>query len=207
MRTRTKICGITRTEDALAACAHGADALGFVFYEPSPRNIAPSEAAKIIAQLPAFVSAVGLFVNAEKAFIEQVLAEVPLDVLQFHGDESPQFCDSLQHRYIKAIRTKDSATVAAALANYSSASALLFDTYVPGVAGGTGEKFDWQLFPQQTSIPCILAGGLDPDNVASAIQQTTPYAVDVSGGVESAKGIKDPQLIQSFIRGVNGVEI
>lgn len=208
MRTRVKICGITRLEDALAACAAGADALGFVFYDPSPRNIEFAEAAKIIRKLPTFVSTVGLFVDAEAEKIEKALEQVPLNTLQFHGEESPAFCQSFGHPYIKAIRTKDEATVVRALADYQQASALLFDTYVPGVAGGTGEKFDWQLFPKSShSQVCILAGGLTPQNVVQAIEQTQPYAVDVSGGVEQSKGIKDPQLIQEFISGVNSVEL
>jgi len=207
MRTRVKICGITKLEDAQAACEAGADALGFVFVPASPRYIEPSLAAEIIAQLPAFVSSVGLFVNAPEAEVSDVLSLVPLDYCQYHGDESQDYCDSLGHPYIKAIRVRDLATVEAALSDYHSAAALLFDAYVPGLAGGTGESFDWQLFPKQAGRPCILAGGLSVDNVASAVQQVRPFAVDVSGGVERAKGSKDRLLIQRFINGVNSVNV
>lgn len=202
MRTRVKICGITRLEDALVAAQAGADALGFVFYAPSPRNIEPAAAADIIRQLPAYITSVGLFVNAEPAFIEAVLRIVPLDLLQFHGDETEADCVRYGRPYTKAIRMRDDIDVVAAARTYHSSCGLLLDTFVAGTAGGTGETFDWNRIPPHLSKPIILAGGLTPRNVAQAIAQVKPWAVDVSGGVEQAKGIKNPQLITAFMQGV-----
>ena len=210
MRVRVKVCGITRLEDALAAIGHGADAIGLVFYEPSARNVSISQAVEIANNIPAFVSVVGLFVNAEASFVQQVLSEVKLDLLQFHGDENPAYCTQYQRPYIKAIRVKPDTNLLQCANDFSSAKGLLLDTYTEGVAGGTGHVFDWSLIPQQLINmqlglfpPVILAGGLTPSNVAQAIKQVRPYAVDVSGGVESAKGIKDIAKMAAFMQQVN----
>lgn len=197
---RIKICGITRIEDALAAVAAGADALGFVFYAKSPRAVTPAQARAIIAALPPFVTTVGLFVDIPRAELKQLLAEVPLDLLQFHGDETPEDCAGYGRPYLKALRVRPGDDVAAAIALYPEASGVLLDTYVPGTPGGTGEAFDWSLVPRNAAKPVILAGGLTSENVAEAVRQVRPYAVDVSGGVEASKGIKDPAKIQAFIQ-------
>jgi len=202
VRTRVKICGITRLEDARDAISAGADALGFVFYPPSPRNISPAQAAAIVRELPAFICTVGLFVDADPAFVETVLRAVPLDLLQFHGDEPEAACNRYGRPYIKAIRMRDDIDLAQMAQNYHSSRGLLLDTYVAGQAGGTGQTFDWNRIPRSLSRPVILAGGLNPQNVSQAITQVKPWAVDVSGGVEQAKGIKDPQLITAFMQGV-----
>ncbi|WP_434987502.1 phosphoribosylanthranilate isomerase [Pseudomonas protegens] len=199
---RSKICGITRIEDALAAVAAGADAIGLVFYAKSPRAVNVQQARAIIAALPPFVTSVGLFVNASRCELGEILDAVPLDLLQFHGDESAADCEGYHRPYIKALRVKAGDDIAAACLAYPRASGILLDTYVEGVPGGTGEAFDWSLVPQGLSKPIILAGGLTPDNVAAAIARVRPYAVDVSGGVEQGKGIKDPAKIQAFMQAV-----
>lgn len=197
---RIKICGITRIEDALAAVSAGADAIGFVFYAKSPRAVTPEQAAAIIAALPPFVTTVGLFVDMPRTELKQLLEVVPLDLLQFHGDESPADCAGYGRPYIKALRVKPGDEVAAAISRYPDASGVLLDTYVAGTPGGTGEAFDWSLVPRNAAKPVILAGGLTPENVGEAVRQVRPYAVDVSGGVEAAKGIKDAAKIQAFIQ-------
>jgi phosphoribosylanthranilate isomerase len=199
---RSKICGITRIEDALSAAEAGADAIGLVFYAKSPRAVSVQQARAIIAALPPFVTTVGLFVDASRQELDKILAAVPLDLLQFHGDESPAFCEALQRPYIKALRVKPGDDLAAQVAAYGQASGVLLDTYVPGIPGGTGEAFDWSLVPQGLNKPIILAGGLVAENVAAAIRQVQPYAVDVSGGVEAGKGIKDAEKIRAFMRAV-----
>ncbi|BAP46280.1 N-(5'-phosphoribosyl)anthranilate isomerase [Pseudomonas sp. StFLB209] len=199
---RSKICGITRLEDALAAVEAGADALGFVFYAPSPRAVSVQQARAIIAGLPPFVTTVGLFVNASSCELNETLDALPLDLLQFHGDESPEACDGYHRPFIKALRVKPGDDIAAACRAYGKASGILLDAYVPGVPGGTGERFDWSLIPGDLSKPIILAGGLDAGNVAQAIAQVRPYAVDVSGGVERSKGIKDHDKVRAFMRAV-----
>jgi len=199
---RSKICGITRIEDALAAARAGVDAIGLVFYSKSPRAVTAVQAKAIIAALPPFVTTVGLFVDATDAELTEILAAVPLDVLQFHGDESPEFCSGYGRPYLKALRVKPGDDVAAAMARYAEAAGILLDTYVEGVPGGTGEAFDWSLVPRDSSQPIILAGGLDAENVAAAIAQVRPYGVDVSGGVEQSKGIKDAGKIHAFVRAV-----
>lgn len=199
---RSKICGITRIEDALSAAEAGADAIGLVFYAKSPRAVSVQQARAIIAALPPFVTTVGLFVDASRQELDEILAAVPLDLLQFHGDESPAFCEALQRPYIKALRVKPGDDLAARVAAYGQASGVLLDTYVPGIPGGTGEAFDWSLVPQGLNKPIILAGGLVAENVAAAIRQVRPYAVDVSGGVEAGKGIKDAEKIRAFMRAV-----
>ncbi|MBD2836709.1 phosphoribosylanthranilate isomerase [Pseudomonas sp. JM0905a] len=201
---RIKICGITRIEDALAAIAAGADAIGFVFYAKSPRAVTPAQVRAIIAALPPFVTTVGLFVDMPRAELTQLLTEVPLDLLQFHGDEGPADCAGYGRPYIKALRVKPGDDVAAAISRYPEASGILLDTYVPGTPGGTGEAFDWSLVPRDAAKPLILAGGLTPENVGDAVRQVRPYAVDVSGGVEASKGIKDAAKIQAFIQQARG---
>lgn len=201
---RSKICGITRVEDALAAAAAGADAIGLVFYAKSPRAVSVAQAQQIIAALPPFVTTVGLFVDMPRAELQQILAQVPLDLLQFHGDESAEQCEGYGRPYIKALRVKAGDDIAAQMARYPSASGVLLDTFVEGIPGGTGLAFDWSLVPVGLPKPVILAGGLTPDNVAAAIAQVRPYAVDISGGVESAKGIKDADKVRAFIRAARG---
>ncbi|UUD64945.1 phosphoribosylanthranilate isomerase [Pseudomonas seleniipraecipitans] len=203
---RCKICGITRLEDALAAVAAGADAIGLVFYARSPRSVSIEQARSIVAGLPPFVTTVGLFVDMPQAEIEQVLAAVPLDLLQFHGDESAADCDALKRPYIKALRVRAQDDVTALVDAYPDARAVLLDTFVDGVPGGTGQAFDWALVPARLGKPVILAGGLTLENVAAAIAQVQPYAVDVSGGVELAKGIKDAAKVKDFVRAVRTVE-
>ncbi|HEK1686269.1 TPA: phosphoribosylanthranilate isomerase [Pseudomonas putida] len=199
---RTKICGITRIEDALAAVEAGADAIGFVFYAKSPRAVDVRQARAIIEQLPPFVTTVGLFVNASRCELNEILEVVPLDLLQFHGDETPADCEGYHRPWIKALRVRSGDDLEAACQQYSGACGILLDTYVAGVPGGTGEAFDWSLVPARLSKPIILAGGLSADNVGQAIAQVNPYAVDVSGGVEQAKGIKDASKIEAFMRAV-----
>ncbi|WP_130907718.1 MULTISPECIES: phosphoribosylanthranilate isomerase [unclassified Pseudomonas] len=201
---RSKICGITRIEDALAAVEAGADAIGFVFYAKSPRAVTLEQARSIIKALPPFVTTVGLFVDASHAELAEILDAVPLDLLQFHGDETAAQCEGWRHPYIKALRVKAGDDIAVACDAYPSASGILLDAYVEGIPGGTGEAFDWSLIPQALSKPIILAGGLTPDNVAEAVARVRPYAVDVSGGVEASKGIKDHAKIHAFIKAVAG---
>ena len=201
MRTRVKICGITRVADALAAAEAGADAIGLVFYADSPRAVTEAQAAKIVAALPPWVSSVGLFVSAPRREIDAVLTQVRLDYLQFHGDEAPDVCD-LGMPYIKAVRMREGVDVSAAATRYRAARALLLDTYDANIAGGTGQTFDWTRIPRDVAKPIILAGGLTPQNVAQAIRTARPYGVDVSGGVEVTKGIKDKTRIMAFMRAV-----
>lgn len=202
-RIRIKICGITRNEDARAAVAAGADALGFVFYRPSPRFVEPATAAAIVRSLPPFVSSVGLFVNPAAADVRAVLAAVPLTLLQFHGEETDAFCAQFGLPWLKALAVKPARDVWAEIANHPRASGILLDAWHPDLKGGTGQTFEWARFPRDAGRPLILAGGLTPDNVAQAIAVTHPYAVDVSGGVETAKGIKDAALIKAFVDAVN----
>jgi len=199
---RSKICGITRIEDALIAAEAGADAIGLVFYAKSPRAVSIQQARDIVAALPAFVTTVGLFVNASREELNEVLAGVALDLLQFHGDETPAECECYQRPYIKALRVKPGDDIAQLAAPYAKARGILLDTYVPGVPGGTGAAFDWSLVPRDLPQPVILAGGLSAANVQAAIEQVRPYAVDVSGGVEASKGIKDAAKIRAFMRAV-----
>lgn len=199
---RSKICGITRIEDALAAAEAGADAIGLVFYAKSPRAVDVERARAIVAALPPFVSTVGLFVNATRQSIQEVLEGVPLDLLQFHGDESPADCAGHGRPWFKALRVRPGEDIRARAAAYGEACGILLDSYVAGVPGGTGELFDWSLIPADLDKPLVLAGGLTPENVCQAIEQVRPYAVDVSGGVEVAKGIKDVQKVRLFVEQV-----
>jgi len=196
---RSKICGITRVEDALAAAEAGADAIGLVFYAKSPRAVSVRQAREIIAALPPFVTTVGLFVNASRCEINETLDAVPLDMLQFHGDETPADCEGYHRPWYKALRVRPGEDVRLHASRYTGASAILLDTYVAGVPGGTGEAFDWSLIPAQLPRPLILAGGLTPETVQQALLKVRPYAVDVSGGVEMAKGIKDANKIRAFV--------
>lgn len=202
MRIRTKICGITRVEDALVAAQAGADAIGLVFYPKSPRAVSVAQAQQIIAALPPFVSTVGLFVNATRSEIEVILGELPLDVLQFHGDETPADCEGFDRPYYRALRMQPGVDIAQLSAKYSSAQGVLLDAWVPGLHGGTGERFDWDMIPQHLAKPLILAGGLNADNITQAIEQVQPWAVDVSGGVESSPGIKDADKMRKFLYAV-----
>ncbi|MGY0215987.1 phosphoribosylanthranilate isomerase [Endozoicomonadaceae bacterium StTr2] len=202
-RVRTKVCGITRIEDGLAAAAAGVDAIGFVFWQPAgPRYVDPEQARRIAEQLPPFVTTVGLFVNATEKEIRQVLQQVPLDILQFHGDETPEACAGFGKPWMKAIRVRPETDLKAEAERYGQASALLLDAYHPALPGGTGESFDWQLIPEDLGMPVVLAGGLNAGNVAGAIEQVKPWAVDVSGGVEQSKGIKDETKITAFVNEV-----
>ncbi len=202
---RSKICGITCIEDALTAAEAGADAIGLVFYAKSPRAVSIQQARDIIAALPAFVTTVGLFVNASRGELNEILDAVALDLLQFHGDETPADCESYHRPYIKALRVQPDDDIALLAAPYASARGILLDTFVSGVPGGTGAAFDWSLVPHDLSQPVILAGGLSADNVQAAIKQVRPYAVDVSGGVEASKGIKDAAKIRAFMQAVGRI--
>ena len=202
MRTRVKICGITRVEDAEAAVAAGADAIGLVFAEASPRCVTPEQARTLTAALPPFITVVGLFVDMPATQIREVLGQVPLDLLQFHGSETPEDCQLFGRPYIRAIRMMPGVDLAVEARRYAKAAGLLLDAYDPQVVGGTGVTFDWTRIPRNLNKPEILAGGLTPENVARAIQAVRPYAVDVSSGVEQSKGIKDAAKIAAFIRAV-----
>lgn len=203
MRTRVKICGLTRLEDVAAAVAAGADAIGLVFHPASPRAVTAEQAGRLCAGLPPFVAAVGLFVDATEAAIQTVIDQVPLDLIQFHGDEPAEVCARFGRRWIKAIRMRPGLDLEAQAQTYRGSAGLLLDSFDPVLAGGTGKSFDWDRIPEDLGMPIILAGGLDPQNVARAIRQVRPFGVDVSGGVESAKGIKDPIKISAFMRGVS----
>ena len=204
--TRIKICGITRVEDAQIAAHSGADAIGLVFYQRSPRHVNIAQARLLAGTLPPFVTVVGLFVNAKAVFVREVLASVPLDMLQFHGDESPDYCAQFARPYLKAIRVKAGVDLLQCASDFRSAKGLLLDAHVEGIPGGTGTSFDWALIPKQLPLPVILSGGLDAENVAAAIKQVQPYAVDVSSGVEAGKGIKDAAKISAFINEVKRVD-
>ncbi|KPK12782.1 MAG: N-(5'-phosphoribosyl)anthranilate isomerase [Acidithiobacillales bacterium SG8_45] len=203
MRIRAKICGITREQDALAAAENGADAIGLVFHKPSPRHISIETAVTIASVVPPFVTRVGLFVDAEVAAIEAVLGSGCVDLLQFHGNESPEDCRRFGLPYIKAVAMREGVILPEIAEHYADAAGLLVDAYVPGMEGGSGQTFDWSRIPASPGKPVILAGGLTPENVAEAIHQVRPYAVDVSSGVESSKGIKDAARIATFMREVN----
>ena len=200
MRTRTKNCGITRLEDAKASVHAGCDALGFVFYKESPRYIALDAFKVIVKELPPFVTKAGLFVNDDPAEIEEAIQSGLVNVLQFHGDETPDFCRQFNFPYIKAVAVSSSVDLIQYAKDFHDAEALLLDAYHEHLKGGTGQTFDWNLIPQSLSKPIVLAGGLNVDNVKEAIKKVKPYAVDVSGGVEESKGIKNSLKIQAFIK-------
>lgn len=226
MRTRIKICGLTREEDVLAAVATGTDAIGFVFYPPSPRYVTPARAAELVRLLPPFVSAVGLFVNADPAEVAATLAMVPLHVLQFQGDESEAYCRQFQRPYLKVARVMANGEVAGSAvlkpakdggagsagmdllqyaASFSSAQAIILDAFVEGYGGG-GKTFDWTLIPAGLSLPLVLSGGLNAENVGPAIHKIKPLAVDISSGVEAAKGIKDAAKMAAFVAAVQAAD-
>lgn len=202
MSVRVKVCGITRSEDAIAAVQCGVDAIGFVFWPHSARYIDPESARRIAEVIPPFICTVGVYVDPDAAWVEETARAAKLNLLQFHGDESPEFCNQFSQPYIKAIRVKPDTDLLQYAQHYGAAKGLLLDTYAADMPGGTGHAFDWQLIPQQLSLPLILSGGLNPDNVARAIKQTQPWAVDVSTGVEASKGIKDEKKIIAFMQGV-----
>jgi phosphoribosylanthranilate isomerase len=199
MRTRVKICGFTNADNALEAALLGIDAIGLVFYDKSPRYVEVETALEIVRALPPFINRVGLFVNADSGFIDEVLCEVPLDTLQFHGDESPIECSQYAMPFIKALRVHTDTNITQTAEDYHQSSSLLLDAFNQDAYGGTGENFDWSLAKVDINLPIILAGGLMPDTISVAIRQVNPYAVDVSSGVESAKGIKDIDKIKHFI--------
>ncbi len=205
--TRIKICGITRVEDALAVASCGANAIGLVFYQKSPRHVTMQQAAQLAAAIPPFVTRVGLFVNPSEEEVRDALRQVPLDVLQFHGEEAPEFCAQFGRSYLKAVRVRTGVDLVQCAARYRSAQGLLLDAYVEGTHGGTGESFDWALIPHDLLLPVILSGGLHAGNVAQAIKQVRPYAVDVSSGVEAEKGIKDAAKIAAFINEVKNIDL
>ena len=197
--TKVKICGITSVEDALVAAEAGADALGFVFYDKSPRYIDPERAARVIAEIPPFIQVVGLFVNAELDFVNLAADSCKLDIVQLHGDESPSYCQAVRRRVMKAFRVRGMESLST-MADYS-VSAYLLDAWSPNAYGGTGGRFDWDCaIVAKEHGPIVLAGGLDPDNVASAVARVQPYAVDVSSGVELYPGRKDPEKVKRFIQ-------
>ena len=204
---RIKICGITREEDAIAAAHLGVHALGFVFYEKSPRRIQPAAARNIIRRLPPFVTAVGLFVNADESFVRSVLAEVPLQLLQFHGDETATECERFGIPYLRAVRMRRETNLLQYAQQFAAAQGLLLDAHVEGIPGGTGQRFDWQWIPDNLSVPIVLSGGLNPDNVAEAVRQVKPWAVDVSSGVELSKGLKDHAKMKAFFDGVRHASV
>lgn len=205
MRTRVKICGITRADDAQFAARMGADAIGLVFYTDSPRAISMPQAREIVATLPAFVTSVALFVNPHAADVHAVLEMVAPDCLQFHGEEDAGFCEQFNRPYIKAIRVRADTDIPARIAEHPRARAVLLDTYVEQLHGGTGQRFDWSVIPADCPKPVILAGGLTPANVAHAIRTVRPYAVDVSGGVEASRGVKEQAKIREFIQEVQAI--
>ena len=204
MRTRVKICGITRRQDAEFAIKMGVDAIGLVFYPSSPRAVSIAQAKEITFQLAPFTSVVGLFVDASPEDVTQCLEALPIDLLQFHGNETAHYCEQFDKPYLKAVRMEDNIDLVDKVNHYSSAAAILLDSYQPGLPGGTGQTFDWSLI-SDFDKPLILAGGLTVDNVAMAIKQVQPYAVDVSGGVEQSKGIKNQQKISAFMQEVANV--
>lgn len=201
-RTRVKICGLTSGADLAVAAGLGVDAVGLVFYPASPRAVAADLARSLLTSVPPFVTSVGLFVDAEPDAVRAVLAQVPLDLLQFHGEESPEYCAAFGRPWLKAIRMRPGVDAERLARLYGGAAGLLLDTYDPAAPGGTGRRFDWGLIPARLASRIVLAGGLEPANVADAIRRVRPWGVDVSGGVESAKGVKDPAKMEAFLQGV-----
>jgi phosphoribosylanthranilate isomerase len=204
-RTRIKICGITNHEDAANAVASGADALGFNFFKGSTRYISPGKAAEICAQVPAFVATVGLFVNEPLADVNRIIGSLRLGLVQFHGDETPEYCDSVGHPYMKALRATNRDQIKVEAQSFETAQAILVDTATDGQFGGTGKTFDWSMLPD-LGKPVVLAGGLDATNVGAAIAATHPYAVDVSGGVERSRGVKDVAKMKKFVEAVQSAD-
>ncbi len=201
-RTRIKICGLKDPAMAMHASRCGADAVGLVFHKPSPRYVGPEQASRVAQALPPYVMAVGLFVNLPAHEVREILSQVPLQMLQFQGDEPPDFCDSFRMPYVRAVRMEAGTDLLEYARRFSRARALLLDAHVPGLAGGTGQGFDWKDIPRDLPIPVILSGGLTPENVGRAVREVKPWAVDVSSGVEAERGVKDPRKIEEFIRSV-----
>jgi phosphoribosylanthranilate isomerase len=207
MSTAVKICGITRIEDAQAAAGCGAHALGLVFYDKSPRAVSVAQARAIVDSVPPFVTLVGLFVDPEKTWVNDVIKALPLNLLQFHGDEPPEFCAQFGLPYIKALRVREQMDLLQYAVRYSGARGILLDAYVEGRHGGTGLAFDWYKVPKELHLPVILSGGLTPQNVGEAIRIVRPWAVDVSSGVEARKGVKDAQKIAAFMQRVRDADL
>jgi phosphoribosylanthranilate isomerase len=201
-RTRIKICGLREPAHARLAADAGADAIGMVFYPPSPRHLVIEEARALVEALPPFVAAVALFVDAEPTFVRHVLASIRVDLLQFHGNETREYCAQFGVPYLRAVRMGDETDLVEWSDRFDGARALLLDAHVPGQPGGTGRTFDWTRIPSTLPIPIVLSGGLDAGNVARAVREVRPFAVDVSSGVESSRGVKDPAKIVEFIRSV-----
>lgn len=204
MRTRIKICGIKHQDDALKAVECGADAIGLIFVQKSPRYASLTDARVIAESMPPFVTVVGLFMDASAETVREALKVVPLNILQFHGDETPEFCEQFGMPYIKVLRMRENVNVVAFAQEYPNAAGILLDTYSKA-GGGSGQTFDWNLIPGDVPLPLILAGGLNPENVASAVETVKPYAVDVSSGVESEPAVKDHKKIEQFIKEVQRV--
>ncbi len=202
LRTRVKICGFTQTDDALYAAYCGADAIGLVFYPPSPRHVDISQARRIVSALPPFVSVVGLFVDAAEEQVREVLNQIPIDLLQFHGEETADYCRSFARPYIKAVSMRDDVDVQQVAKEHAAAAGLLLDAYHPATKGGTGNRFDWSRIPPECDRPIILAGGLTAENVRLALEIVRPYGLDVSSGVESTKGIKETIKMKAFLQEV-----
>ena len=202
MRTRVKICGFTRSEDVQAAASLGVDAIGLVFYPRSPRNVDIAQAKAIVDALPPFVTVVGLFVDEKPQWVAEVLNSLRIDLLQFHGEESPDYCQAFGRSYIKAVRMGPGTDLQRVAVDYARSAGLLLDADDPAAKGGTGKGFDWAMIPPDCPLPVILAGGLNPGNVGEALRMVKPYGLDVSSGVESAKGVKDAKKMAAFIKGV-----
>jgi len=207
MVTAVKICGITRVEDGFAAARAGAHAIGLVFHPVSPRFVSIERAREIAQRMPPFITIVGLFVNADPQTVHAVLREVPLQLLQFHGDESPELCAQFGLPYIKAVRMVQGTDLLQYAARYRGAKALLLDAFADGLYGGSGQAFDWRIVPRELPLPVVLAGGLTVSNVGEAIRTARPWAVDVSSGVEREKGVKDPDQMAAFIRGARDADV
>ncbi len=207
MTTRVKICGITRVGDALAAARLGVHAVGLVFHAGSPRAVTPAQAREIINALPPFVVPVGLFVNADARTVRETLAAAPVQLLQFHGDETPDFCAGFGLPFLRAVRVRAGTDLLQYAREFHAAKGLLLDAWVEGARGGTGTTFDWSLIPGDLPAPVVLSGGLNPDNVEQAVRRVRPWAVDVSSGVESAKGVKDVRKMEAFMTGVRNAGI
>jgi phosphoribosylanthranilate isomerase len=205
-RTRIKICGLTRSQDLEAAIRFGADAVGFVFYPPSPRYLSLAQARELALRVPPFVTRVGLFVNADQQQVRDTLAEVELDLLQFHGEEDADYCAQFGLPYVKAARVRPGVDLLEFAHIYTTAQGILLDAWVDAY-GGAGQAFDWSLIPSNLPVPMILSGGLQADNIGEAIVKIKPWAVDVSSGVESAKGIKDADKIAAFIAAVRTADV
>lgn len=207
MRTRIKICGLKEPAHARLAAEEGADAIGLVFHPQSPRHVELDRAAEVAAAVPPFVTVTGLFVNAAESTIREAIARVPLDLLQFHGDETPEECQRYGRPYLRAVRMEEGVDLVEYAHRFSRAKALLLDAYVPGTPGGTGRTFDWNRIPRDLPLPIVLSGGLEAGNVGLAMRQARPWAVDVSSGVERERGVKDPAKIAAFIRSVQREDV